>query len=211
MFLRSLAALLFAGGLTGLTAALAQNVQEHNAEKLSTSRKAAKEDRADDFQQAVKLIMDKTNEFRRQDGKEPVKSNDNLTKTAQYFADFMARTDEYGHEADGKKPADRAKEHGYEYCIVLENIAYLYRSSGLKAQELSEQFFEGWKNSPGHRKNLLDPDVTETGVAIAQSAESGYYLLRSADVRPAQVAQHPVSNCQSIRVGGELPDRRAEV
>lgn len=37
----------------------------------------------------------------------------------------MAKTGKYGHAADGRKPAERAAAHGYEYCIVRENIAYL--------------------------------------------------------------------------------------
>jgi uncharacterized protein YkwD len=212
MFLRSFTALLFAAGLTGLTPAVAQNVQEQNAEKLSTSGKGAKQDHADDFQQAVKLIIDKTNEFRRQDGKEPVKPNDQLTKTAQYFADFMARTDEYGHEADGKKPADRAKEHGYEYCIVLENIAYLYHSTGFSAQELGEKFFEGWKNSAGHRKNMLDPDVTETGVAVARSAESGYYYAVQMFGRPKSLSiQFQIANQSDSTVSYQIGEQKFDL
>jgi len=212
MFLRSLVALLFATDLTGLPDALAQNVQEQNAEKLSTSGKAAKPDTSADFQQAVKLIIDKTNEFRRQDGKEPVKPNDQLTKAAQYFADFMARTDEYGHEADGKKPADRAKEHSYEYCIVLENIAYLYHSTGFSAPELGEKFFEGWKNSLGHRKNMVDPDATETAVAIARSADSGYYYAVQLFGRPKSLSvQFQIANQSDATLSYQLGEQKFDL
>lgn len=38
------------------------------------------------------------------------------------------------------------------YCIVSENIAHQYNSLGFTTEELAEQFVQGWKNSPGHRK-----------------------------------------------------------
>src|SRR5262249_23921315 len=128
-----------------------------------------------DLAQATKSLIDSTNAFRKEEGRSSVSVNPKLTDTARYFADFMARTNKYGHNADGNRPADRAKKHGYDYCIVLENIAYQYNSRGFTTDELARGLFEAWKNSPGHRKNMLDPDVTETGVAIAHSDKSGYY------------------------------------
>ena len=40
-------------------------------------------------------------------------------------------------------------------------------SSGFTPKELADGFLEGWKQSPGHRKNMLDPDVTQIGVGVA--------------------------------------------
>jgi uncharacterized protein YkwD len=45
-----------------------------------------------------------------------------LMEAAQDFAKFMASTDKYGHIA-GSRPAAWAKQHGYNYCIISENIA----------------------------------------------------------------------------------------
>lgn len=114
--------------------------------------------------------------------------NQKLTKTAQYFADFMARTDKYGHHADGNGPAKRAKEHDYDYCIISENIAYQFSSAGFTTKELAKGFFQGWKHSPGHRKNMLDAVVTQTGVAIASSKESGYYYAVQMFGRPKSMS-----------------------
>jgi len=141
-----------------------------------------------DLAQATKLIIDSTNAFRKEEGRSPVTVNAKLTETARSFADFIARTNKYGHNADGNRPADRAKKHGYDYCIVLENIAYQYNSRGFTTQELARGFFEGWKNSPGHRRNMLDPDVTETGVAITHSEKSGYYYAVQMFGRPKSLA-----------------------
>ncbi|HEY4261398.1 MAG TPA: CAP domain-containing protein, partial [Schlesneria sp.] len=47
---------------------------------------------------------------------------------------------------------------------------------------------EGWKHSPGHRKNMLDRDVTETGVAVAWSKETGHYYAVQMFGRPKSLA-----------------------
>jgi hypothetical protein len=114
----------------------------------------------------------------------PVQSDAKLQETAQSFANYMADTDRYGHTADDRRPAERAAAKEYKYCIVLENIAYAFRSSGYDASGLADQFVSGWKKSPGHRKNMLDPDVTETGVAIARSEKTGYYYAVQLFGRP---------------------------
>jgi hypothetical protein len=96
-------------------------------------------------------------------------------EAAQDFANFMASTDQYGHTADGSTPADRAKQHGYNPCIISENIAYQYRTSGFTSEELAREFVQGWQESAEHRKNMLNPAVTETGVGVARSEQTGYY------------------------------------
>jgi len=141
-----------------------------------------------DLAKAAQQVIDRTNDFRRAEKRPPVTANDQLTATARDFADFMARTGKYGHEADGHTPAVRVKQHDYDYCLVEENIAYVFRSTGFTTDELTGQFVEGWKNSPEHRKNMLHPDVTETGVAIARSAATGTYYAVQLFGRPKSLA-----------------------
>src|SRR5262249_46807432 len=146
--------------------------------------KPAKQAGSPDLSRAVEIIVRRTNEFRQKEGRGKVEVDPKLTEAALYFAGFMAKTNKYGHDADGRAPADRAKEHGYEICIIAENIAYEFKSAGFKTEELGQQFFDGWKHSPPHRKNMVDPDVTEIGVAIAQSPETGYYYAVQLFGRP---------------------------
>jgi hypothetical protein len=141
-----------------------------------------------DLARATRYIIAKTNDFREQEGRARVRVNAKLTKTARYFADYMARTSRFGHTADGSRPAERAKKHGYVYCIVAENIAYEFNSKGFTWEELGKKFVEGWKHSPGHRRNMLDPDVTETGVAIARGEATGYYFAVQMFGRPKSLA-----------------------
>jgi len=113
--------------------------------------------------------------------------NARLLSAAHYFAHYMAKTGRFSHEADGSDPATRAKKHGYDYCITSENIGYLYSSAGFATRELAQGFVEGWKNSPGHRKNMLEPDVTETAVAVARGKPGHYYAVQMFG-RPASLA-----------------------
>ena len=159
-----------------------------------------------DVATAAGRVMAATNELRRAEGLAAVKPQRQLEQAAQEFARYMAKTTRYGHEADGREPAQRAEAHGYVYCVVLENIAYTYDSRGLTTPALAEHVVEGWKHSEGHRKNMLDPRVADTAVAIAQGERNGYYyavqmfgLPRSASVSFA--VRNESQSTVSYRVG----------
>jgi uncharacterized protein YkwD len=123
-------------------------------------------------------IVDLTNAFRREQNLPEVKSNPTLTQVAQSFADFMASEGKYGHEADGRQPGERAEAGKYDYCLVLENIAYIFREDGIQTDALAKQFTTNWQESPGHRKNMLDPDIADTGVAVARSKGGIYFAVQ---------------------------------
>jgi len=141
-----------------------------------------------DLDAVAKAIVERTNAFRKKEGREPVVSDGALTATAKEFAQFMAKADKYGHTADGRQPSERAKEQKYDFCIVLENIAYAFDSRGFSDNKLTDGFVTGWEKSPGHRRNMLDMDVTETGVAVARSEKTGHYYAVQMFGRPASAA-----------------------
>lgn len=140
--------------------------------------------RSADAGEVAQLVARYTNELRAAHGLAPTAGNEPLARAASYFADYMARTDRHAHDADGRTPPARAKQHGYAYCIVSENIAMQFHSAGFATDDLAQRFVEGWRNSPGHRKNMLDADVTETGVAVARSARTGRYYAVQMFGRP---------------------------
>jgi uncharacterized protein YkwD len=133
---------------------------------------------------AERLIVEATNDFRRDEGLEPVKPDPLLGRTARDFAVYMANTDRYGHVADGRDPAERARIHKYEACFIAENIAFQFNSAGFRTAELARSYVEGWKHSPEHRKNMLASAATGTGVAIARSDRSGRYYAVQMFGRP---------------------------
>jgi uncharacterized protein YkwD len=128
-----------------------------------------------DFVGVKALIVTGTNAFRKEKGQRQLKENAELGQAAQYFADFMARSDKYSHTADGQEPWERAAKYKYDYCIVAENIAYQFNSAGFSTRELADGFVQGWIKSPPHRKNMLDADIYDIGVGVTHSAKSDKY------------------------------------
>jgi uncharacterized protein YkwD len=166
-------------------AATGQAVAKDEVEsKTISTTKPTQGSASPELANTVQDIISRTNSFRQAEGLREVESSPQLMEAARDFAQFMASTDKYGHAADGRHPADRAKQHGYDYCIIAENIAYQHRTSGFTSEELAREFFQGWKESPDHRKNMLNSAVTETGVAVAQSEKTGYYYAVQMFGRP---------------------------
>jgi Cysteine-rich secretory protein family len=122
-----------------------------------------------DLPQTEIAIVEMTNAFRRESKLGAVKPNAALTAAARAFADYLAKTGKFAHEADGHQPAERAQAQGYRYCLISENLAMNLDSRGFETRALAHQAVEGWKNSPGHRANMLQPGVTEIGVAVARA------------------------------------------
>jgi uncharacterized protein YkwD len=163
-----------------------------------------------DLSRVETLVVEGTNEFRRQEGRPRLERNDALEKAARDFATLMARTGEFSHEAGGSTPSERARGHGYDFCLISENIAHQYSSAGFQTAELARKLVEGWKNSPGHRKNMLAPDVTDTAVAVAHSTAKGlqrYYAVQMfGRPRSASVA-FQISNLTPFMVRYRVADR----
>jgi hypothetical protein len=124
-----------------------------------------------DLPRTETAIIEQTNAFRRSEKLNPVSPNAELTLAARLFAEYLARTGKFAHEADGRKPADRVKAAGYPFCMVAENLAMHLDSRGFTTEALATKAVEGWKASPGHRKNLVAPNVTETGVGVARAKD----------------------------------------
>jgi uncharacterized protein YkwD len=178
MFTPLFSKLLLIGCLIAPAALLAQD------EPAPRSRPAGPSQQRPDLQQVNQHIVAKVNAFRQQQDRSPLKVDPHLTEAAHYFANYMARTGKFSHTADGTEPWDRAKKFGYDYCMVEENIAYEFSSEGFGAEELAKAFVTGWEHSPGHRKNMLNRDVVETGVAVARSEATGKYYAVQMFGRP---------------------------
>lgn len=155
-----------------------------------------------------KAVVAMTNEFRTSEGRAAVEPERHLQAAAREFARFMARSDRYGHDADGREPSERARAHEYDYCLVSENISYQFSSIGFRTGELATRLVEGWKKSPGHRRNMLDEGAMHTGVAVARSKSTGRYYAVQLFGRPrSQQLRFRVRNEAGAgvryRLGGE--------
>ena len=158
-----------------------------------------------DVAEVNRQIVDETNRFRGSHGAGPTAPNARLSEAAHRFAEYMARTDRYGHDADGSQPPQRAKAQGYAHCLLSENIANAFNSAGFRTPDLARRIVDGWKESPRHRQNMLDPDVTETGVAVVQSPKSGRYYAVQMFGRPqSQRIEFKIANRSTTPLRYEL-------
>jgi hypothetical protein len=116
-------------------------------------------------------IIQQTNAFRAEQRLAAVVQNPVLTRAARAYAEFLARSGLFAHEADGKRPQERTQAAGYRHCIVAENLAMNQDSRGFETRALATQAVDGWKGSPPHRAAMLHPEVTEIGVGIAKAPQ----------------------------------------
>jgi len=127
-----------------------------------------------DLPRVESRVVEGTNDFRREQGLPSLRHNRALEETARAYAALMPRIGTFSHEADGTTPAVRASRHGYDHCAIAENIARQYSSQGFETTELARGLIDGWKQSPGHRRNMLDADMVETGVAVVPRTYKGH-------------------------------------
>jgi uncharacterized protein YkwD len=114
-------------------------------------------------QQAPTLAPDEiikwTNYYRQQNGLKPLEENIKLTQAAQNKVNDMFNLQYFAHTSpSGKDAGDLAKEVGYNYKSLGENLAL---GDFMSEKEL----VDAWMNSPGHRANILNKDFTQIGVA----------------------------------------------
>ena len=141
------------------------------------------ESRTHPYPRAERIVVTRTNAFRTGHELGELTRSDTLDYAAQWFADYMADTLRYGHEADGREPHERIAAAGYAYCSVGENIGWQERTKGeqtisVEPGELGREFFVGWRDSPPHRENILTPSFTEIGVGLARSDSGRYFAVQ---------------------------------
>jgi uncharacterized protein YkwD len=98
----------------------------------------------------------------------PLKENTLLNAAAAAKANDMFAKQYFAHVSPaGTGPSDLAKNAGYEFIAVGENLA-LGNFDGDKA------LVQAWMDSPGHRANILRAQYEEIGVAVVQGIYEGH-------------------------------------
>ena len=101
-----------------------------------------------------------------------------LTKAAALQSETQAKQNWISHDGPGgSRPKDRAARAGYRAKIASENVA--------SGQKSFSDVMQSWEGSAGHRKNLLRPEVTTIGVAVAKSSSGRPYwtLMLGAELK----------------------------
>lgn len=92
---------------------------------------------------------------------------------AKIQAQNMARFQKMAHvlpESSLPTLADRARLVGYSFGHIAENVAVGFPNA--------ETVVEGWMASKGHRANILERDVVETGIGVARSPDGALYYCQ---------------------------------
>ena len=118
-------------------------------------------------------IFDLINAERRHQGLPALVYNPQLDRMAKIQAENMAYFQKMAHtipEAQLATLGNRARYAGYPFGRLAENVALGYPNA--------ETVVQGWMNSSGHRRNILDGTVEETGIGIARSSAGGLYYCQ---------------------------------
>ncbi|ARI78510.1 CAP domain-containing protein [Halobacillus mangrovi] len=138
----------------------AQPQQEEAAPKEENTQDVSSEVSA--FEQKV---VELTNEERAKQGLQPLQLDTELSAVAKDKSLDMQNNNYFSHNSPTYgSPFDMMKQYGIDYRTAGENIAM--------GQTSPEQVVEGWMNSEGHRKNIMNPNFTHIGVG---HAEDGNY------------------------------------
>ena len=120
-------------------------------------------------------IFDMVNEARAEHGLPALSSNPKLLRVARQYSKKMASEGFFSHTGPGGEDVvDRLNEAGVKrYRSVGENIFFSQNERNVPRTAV-----RGWLESPGHRKNMLSPDYTETGLGLATAAENKVYVTQ---------------------------------
>ena len=103
--------------------------------------------------------------YRGNNGLSAVTLDPELMRLAGEQAQAMAARDKLDHDATHPF-AERIRKSGFDASVAVENIAAGYHT-------LAEAF-SGWRDSPPHRANMLNPSVTRIGIAAVYTAKSKF-------------------------------------
>lgn len=98
-------------------------------------------------------LADLINDYREQQGLAPLAFADDLAGLAAEHSARMAARRQLSH--DGFR--DRYQRAGSRVCV--ENVGWNYPTA--------EALLDGWRQSPGHHRNLLEQKVSRMGIGVS--------------------------------------------
>ena len=118
--------------------------------------------------QYANTVLNKVNELRSSLGLQPVTRYQELDTVAQDWSEQQAAANNMSHRPDftSAYPAG--------WTTGSENVAW--RTAGGDTGAL---IFDQWLNSPGHYKNMTDPNVNSIGIGFAQTSDGRWYATQN--------------------------------
>ena len=113
--------------------------------------------------EARTAVIKLTNDKRAAKGCAPLKASDRLTTAAQRHAKDMAAKNYFSHTSlDGRQWDQRIRAAGYAKPAG-ENIAHGFTAPA--------EVVQGWMNSPGHKRNILDCKFNKIGIGYTAAGD----------------------------------------
>ena len=118
--------------------------------------------------QYANTVLNKVNELRSKLGLQPVTRFQELDAVAQDWFEQQATANNMSHRPDFTSVYPKGWTTG------SENVAW--RTAGGDTGAL---IFDQWLNSPGHYKNMTDPNVNSIGIGFAQTSDGKWYATQN--------------------------------
>ncbi|HSW37527.1 MAG TPA: CAP domain-containing protein [Candidatus Saccharimonadales bacterium] len=113
------------------------------------------------FAMSADTLVALTNQQRQEQGLAPLHIDPKLVSSAHAKASDMFANNYWSHNSpSGVEPWYFIQQSNYKYIRAGENLAKDFQSD--------EAVMEGWMNSPSHRKNILNPDYQDIGIAVEE-------------------------------------------
>ncbi len=110
---------------------------------------------------AAEQLFALANRSRAEAGAGRLEWDESLAQAARQHCLRMAAEGPIAHRYGGEPDVSaRAGQSGAHFSLIEENVALAPTSA---------QIHDGWMHSPGHRTNLLNPDVDRVGIAVVAS------------------------------------------
>jgi uncharacterized protein YkwD len=106
--------------------------------------------------------------YRKNNGLGAVVVDPELMKVAEVQSQAMASRNKLDHDVKAPLPK-RLQAAGYKATVAVENVSAGYHT-------LAEAF-SGWRDSPPHRANMLQNDVTKLGIAASYAPNTKYKVF----------------------------------
>ena len=118
--------------------------------------------------QYADTVLNKVNELRSSLGRQPVTRYQELDAVAQDWSEQQAAANNMSHRPDF------TSAYPSGWTTGSENVAW--RTAGGDTGAL---IFDQWLNSPGHYKNMTDPNVNSIGIGFAQTSDGRWYATQN--------------------------------
>jgi len=127
-------------------------------------------------EEGEKELLEMINSYRRDNGLQALEQRDNLHASARYKSNAMLQLNYFEHTNPNFE--GRGFDYllwdvfGLKYTVIGENLASVGKSGPGEVIAIAE-LFEGWKSSPDHNAQMLNPDFRYTGIGLVRSNSSG--------------------------------------